>query len=76
MMPLYEYYCQKCAAKYELLGPMGRSDEPGVCPRGHADGTRTISVFAPVAKGAAAGAGSVTSAGGCGCGGGGCGCAN
>jgi putative FmdB family regulatory protein len=74
-MPLYEYYCQKCATKYELLRPMGRSDEPGECPQGHRGGARTISVFAPVAKNAAAGA-AVASGGGCGCGGGGCGCAN
>ena len=76
-MPLYVYYCQKCPAKYELLRPMGRSEEPGVCPQGHRGGARTISVFAPVGKSAAAGTGSMPSAGGgCGCGGGGCGCAN
>ena len=73
-MPLYEYYCQKCATKYELLRPMGRSDEPGVCPQGHRGGARTISVFAPVAKNDASGVGTISSGGGCGCGGGGCGC--
>ncbi len=76
-MPLYEYYCAKCSSKYELLRPMSRSDEPGVCPQGHRGGTRTISVFAPVAKGGAIfGEPMPMSGGGCGCGGGGCGCAN
>jgi putative FmdB family regulatory protein len=76
-MPLYEYYCRPCASKYELLRPMGRSDEPATCPRGHAGGTRTLSMFATVTKGgegssewAAPSAGG----GGCACGGGACGC--
>ena len=74
-MPLYEYYCPKCASKYELLRPMGRSDEAGTCPKGHGGGARTLSVFAAVAKGD----GSVgmmdapAGGGGC-CGGGGCAC--
>ena len=50
-MPLYEYYCPKCASKYELLRPMGRSDEAGTCPKGHGGGARTLSMFAAVAKG-------------------------
>lgn len=74
-MPLYEYYCAKCASTYELLRPMQRSDEPGTCPRGHAGGARTITAFAPVMKGAAASyAETPSSGGGCACGGGGCGC--
>ena len=77
-MPVYEYYCSKCSANYELLRPMSRSDEPGVCPEGHRGGARTISVFAPVAKGAPGMSASMPSSGGggCGCGGGACGCAN
>jgi putative FmdB family regulatory protein len=74
-MPLYEYYCQRCSSKYELLRPMSRSDEPGTCPRGHTGGVRTLSVFASVGK---AGEGDASyelpSGGGCACGGGGCGC--
>ena len=71
-MPLYEYYCAKCAAKFELLRPMSRADEAATCPKGHNGGTRTLSVFAAVSKGAEGGA--EAGGGGCACGGGGCGC--
>ena len=78
-MPLYEYYCPKCASKYELLRPMSRSDEPGTCPKGHANGARTIAAFAAVTKGGdytpmPSGGLSGGSSSGCACGGGGCGC--
>lgn len=74
-MPLYEYYCPKCQSKYELLRSMSNSDDAATCPKGHAGGARTLSMFASVSRGAggdfepASGGG-----GGCGCGGGGCGC--
>jgi putative FmdB family regulatory protein len=74
-MPLYEYYCPKCASKYELLRPMGRSDEPGTCPKGHGGGARTISTFAAGTKGGSpSDMMGAPSGGGCACGGGGCGC--
>ena len=74
-MPLYEYYCPKCASKYELLRPMDRSDEPGTCPKGHAAGARTITTFAAVTKGGSPSAAmDARSGAGCACGGGGCGC--
>lgn len=73
-MPLYEYYCRKCAAKYELLRPMSSSDEPATCPSGHAGGARTLSMFAAVSKGAPGEAMAMPAGGGCACGGGGCGC--
>jgi putative FmdB family regulatory protein len=72
-MPLYEYFCPKCASKYELLRPMSRSDEPGTCPKGHAGGARTIAAFARVGRGDA-GEMAPPSGAGCACGGGGCGC--
>ncbi len=72
-MPLYEYFCPKCAATYELLRPMHRSDEPGTCPKGHSSGARTITAFAPMTK-SASGEALPMSGGGCGCGGGACGC--
>jgi putative FmdB family regulatory protein len=73
-MPLYEYYCPRCAAKYELLRPMERSDEPGTCPRGHGGGARTLSLFATVARGDGSSIEQPVGGGGCACGGGGCGC--
>ena len=76
-MPVYEYYCTKCAAKFELLRPMDRIDEPATCPSGHNGGARTLSMFATRAKGEGASAmdfASPSPGGGCACGGGGCGC--
>jgi len=75
-VPLYEYYCRKCAAKFELLRPMARADEPATCPEGHGGAARTLSVFAAVARTAG---GSyepmpMPSGAGCACGGDGCGC--
>jgi putative FmdB family regulatory protein len=72
-MPIYEYYCRSCASKFELLRPMGRGDETATCPQGHGGGTRTVSVFAAVSKGAS-GQATAMGGGGCGCGGGACGC--
>ena len=78
-MPLYEYYCPRCATKFEQLRPMSRSDEPATCPSGHNGGTRALSIFAAVSKGE--GGGTIMpdasgGGGGCACGGGGCGCAH
>jgi len=72
-MPLYEYYCQRCNAKFELLRPMSRGDDPAPCPKGHPGAARVMSVFAAVTKDAA-GAPSAVAGGGCACGGAGCGC--
>ncbi len=49
-MPLYEYYCTRCAAKFELLRPMSRADEPATCPKGHGAAARMLSVFARVGR--------------------------
>ncbi|MHB8376355.1 MAG: zinc ribbon domain-containing protein [Dehalococcoidia bacterium] len=69
-MPIYEYFCRKCGATFELLRPMARSEEPAPCPRGHAGARRTLSVFAAVGRGGEAPyMGAADSGGGCGCGG-------
>ena len=74
-MPLYEYYCPKCASKFELLRTMKQSDDVASCPKGHVGATRTLSMFAAVSKGAGSGAADAPMmGGGCACGGGGCGC--
>jgi len=72
-MPVYEYYCARCASRFELLRSMQRADEPARCPAGHRGAARTLSLFATVSKGAG-GAPEPMSGGGCACGGGGCGC--
>jgi putative FmdB family regulatory protein len=69
-MPLYEYFCRACNAKFELLRSMSRSEEPASCPRGHANAARTLSVFAAVGRGTGSTSyDAPSSGGGCGCGG-------
>ena len=69
-MPLYEYYCKKCSAKFEMLRPMSRSDEPAACPEGHAGALRTLSVFAAIGRAGSDSSYDMPSAGGgCACGG-------
>jgi len=68
-MPLYEYSCQECSRKIELLV---RGDETPVCP--HCHGTRLTKLLS-VVSGHVAGGGDAGAAGGCGrpqCGMGGC----
>ncbi len=31
-MPIYEYYCSKCAKEFELTRSFSDSDKPGTCP--------------------------------------------
>lgn len=77
-MPLYEYYCSRCAAKFELLRPLSRIDEAATCPAGHGGATRALSMFAVRTDNAGSWAGDSaempSAGGGCACGGGGCGC--
>ena len=76
-MPVYEYQCQQCDKRFEVLRPMSQMDAPVDCPRCAATGARrAISVFAAVSRGADGGSrmiASSASGGGCaGCSGGSC----
>jgi putative FmdB family regulatory protein len=51
-MPLYEYYCRQCESKFELLRSMSRSEEPAICPSGHEEAQRVLSLFSSFSKGA------------------------
>ena len=74
-MPIYEYYCPRCATKFEQLRPMTRADDPAICAKGHGGAARTLSVFATVTKDGGGFLDAMPpSGGGCACGGGGCGC--
>lgn len=69
-MPMYEYFCRRCQAKFEVLRPMDRSEDVARCPEGHAGAARTLSVFAPVGRASSGGSyETAASGGGCGCGG-------
>lgn len=73
-MPLYEYVCDRCETKFEMLRPTARMDDPAACPRGHgSSGKRVLSSFAALTKDAY---GESAPVGGGGCGGcaGGCTC--
>ena len=74
-MPLYEYYCQRCEGRFELLRPVGRMDAPAACPQGHEGGERVLSLFAAFRQGDGGVREAVAGAGGCaGCSGGDCAC--
>jgi len=50
-MPLYEYVCDKCECRFELLRSFGQADDPAECPLCHEEGARRlISSFATVSK--------------------------
>ena len=66
-MPVYEYYCSNCRAKFEALRPMREADAPIQCE--HCDSKRTARV--PSVFFASSGGKPVegTGGGGCACGG-------
>jgi putative FmdB family regulatory protein len=73
-VPLYEYVCDRCSTRFEMLRPSSRMDDPASCPRGHDSGRHVLSNFAALTKdsfGDAApvgGGGCGNCAGGCTCG--------
>ncbi|HUT16353.1 MAG TPA: zinc ribbon domain-containing protein [Anaerolineae bacterium] len=50
-MPLYEYVCDNCQCRFELLSSFGRADGPAECPQCHQGGARRlISLFAVISR--------------------------
>jgi putative FmdB family regulatory protein len=48
-LPLYEYVCEKCECKFELLRKFAQADQQATCPRCGCDGTQRVpSLFAAV----------------------------
>ncbi len=77
-MPLYEYYCSDCKAKFELLVSHKYADDV-VCAKCHSERVRRLlSVFATRSGDGEDTVGEYDAAapsmGSCACGGGGCGC--
>ena len=73
-MPLYEYVCNGCECKFEVLRRMSQADAPVDCPQcQHQGARRAISRFAALRKGsdgntsAVAGGGSCASCGASSC---------
>jgi putative FmdB family regulatory protein len=63
-MPTYEFRCRACGRTFEERRAMADADAPAVCPDGHRDTTRLLSVFA--ATGGASPAPAPSLNGGCG----------
>ena len=52
-MPIYEYICDNCQARFDLLRTMSQADAPARCPHCQAEGARRApSRFASFARGA------------------------
>ena len=45
-MPVYEYYCDGCQHRFELMRPVSKFDEPAPCPSCGVPGQRRLSSFA------------------------------
>jgi putative FmdB family regulatory protein len=73
-MPIYEYVCDHCQCKFELLRSIHQSDAPTVCPKcEHTGARRALSVFAAMTKRSDGVSSHVGGGGGCAsCGGGSC----
>lgn len=70
-MPTYQFRCRACEDTFEVRRPMSESGDPAVCPSGHDDTVRLLSVFARIGSNVP---GPVAGPSGGGCCGGGCGC--
>ena len=52
-MPIYEYVCADCKARFETMRSMSKADEPIDCTCCHGSHTkRALSMFAASSKGA------------------------
>jgi len=49
-MPIYEYFCPNCKAKFELLRSMSRGSEDAFCPTCNSKGQKLFSAFTSFSK--------------------------
>ena len=42
-MPIYEYFCDKCKSKFELMRPFSKANENACCPKCQGKAERIIS---------------------------------
>ena len=47
-MPIYEYFCNTCNSRFEMLRSMSRINEDATCPQGHSGSSLKLSVPAPI----------------------------
>ena len=48
-MPIYEYWCTKCGADFELMRSFVEAGKPAHCPKCNSKGKKLLSVFASTA---------------------------
>jgi putative FmdB family regulatory protein len=51
-MPLYEYHCKTCDTSFEERRPVAEASSGLLCPGGHSDVVKLISVFAATGRAA------------------------
>jgi putative FmdB family regulatory protein len=66
--------CRRCGARFEVIRPMARIDDPAPCPAGHEDTARLLPTIAVTGVRTSSEPAPAPSGGGGGCCGGGCGC--
>ena len=44
-MPIYEYFCSKCALEFELMRPFSESDKAAKCPKCRSIAQKLVSGF-------------------------------
>ena len=65
-MPLYEYMCDECQCKFDLLRSFSQADDPVTCPYcEHAGARRLLSAFAAVSTGSDGSTASVAGSSSC-----------
>ena len=73
-MPIYEYRCESCAGKFEVLTRFAERDRAQVCPACESTKTRVlVSSFASFSSGESTASDFMTESSGGGCCGGACG---
>ena len=45
-MPIYQYYCEKCAKEFEMKRLMADIDKPASCPTCGKKGSKMVTAFA------------------------------
>jgi putative FmdB family regulatory protein len=76
-MPIYEYVCNKCKNKFELMRPFSRSSDPAECPACKNKSQRVMSRFASFTQGEGGVTAPIAGGGGCaGCSSSNCGTCN
>jgi putative FmdB family regulatory protein len=54
-MPIYEYLCSRCDHKFELMRPMSKAAESGICPKCGESAERALSMFCRSYEGSTSG---------------------